>query len=133
MAEPTGLPDIRLDSTQLYREETLTDRRVGTLRRLVPVTADGADDPGRPVEFEGHATLMTQAGALPLNFAIEASGVAEALEKFPEAAKAAIQGMMEEMERLRREQASSILVPGRGGPAPGGMPPGGGGGGRIQF
>ena len=59
MAEPTGLPDIRLDSTQLYREETLTDRRVGTLRRLVPVTADGGltfedgiSAPGKYVELK---------------------------------------------------------------------------------
>ncbi len=133
MSEPTGLPDIRLDSAQLYREDTFTDRRVGTLRRLTPVTADGVDDSARPVQFEGQATLMTQAGALPLNFGIDAATVAEALEKFPEAAKAAIVEMMEEMERMRREQASSILVPGRGGPGPGGMPPGAGGGGRIQF
>ena len=131
MADPSGLPDIRLDTTQLFREDSFTDRRVGTLRRLVPVTADGADDPSRPVEFEGHATLMTQAGALPLNFAIDATSVNEALEKFPDAAKAAIQNMMEEMERMRREQASSILVPGQGGPG-GGLPPGAGGG-RIQF
>ena len=26
-----------MDSTQIYREETFTDRRVGTIRRLTPV------------------------------------------------------------------------------------------------
>lgn len=118
------LPEIRLDSSQLYREDTFTDRRVGTLRRLIPVTAEGADDPSRETLFEGQATLMTQAGALPLTFGIEAKSVQEALARFPEAAKAALAEMMEEMERLRREQVSSLVIPGRGGPMPG---PGGGG------
>lgn len=132
MASPSGLPDIRLDPAQLYREEQYTDRRVGSLRRLVPVTANGADDPTRPVEYEGQATLMTQAGALPLHFAVEAENLAQALERFPAAAQAALKEMMEEMERLRREQASSLVVPGRGAPMPGprGAP---GGGGLIQF
>ena len=37
-----------MDSSQIYREETFTDRRVGTIRRLTPVTADGAVDAARP-------------------------------------------------------------------------------------
>lgn len=120
------LPDIRLDAAQLHREETFTDRRAGVLRRLIPVTGTGADDPSRPTIYEGQATLMTQGGALPLNFAIEADSVEAALAAFPSAAQKALREMVEEMERMRREQASSIVVPGAGG----GMP---GGGGRIQF
>lgn len=127
----SSLPDIRLDAAQLYREEQYTDRRVGSLRRLVPVTPEGVEDPTRAVEYEGQATLMTQAGALPLHFAVEADSLAQALERFPAAAQAALKEMMEEMERLRREQASSLLVPGRGAPAAG--PRGGPGGGLIQF
>lgn len=128
----SSLPDIRLDTAQLYREEQYTDRRVGSLRRLVPVTATGEEDASRPVEYEGQATLMTQAGALPLHFAVEAKSLSEALEAFPAAAQAALKEMMEEMERLRREQASSLVVPGRGAATPGprGAP---GGGGLIQF
>ena len=38
-----------MDATQIYREETFTDRRVGTIRRLTPVTADGAPDAARAV------------------------------------------------------------------------------------
>ena len=48
MAQEQGLPDIKLDANELYREEVFTDRRAGTLRRLVPVTITGADDPARP-------------------------------------------------------------------------------------
>jgi hypothetical protein len=34
-----------MDATQIYREETFTDRKVGTIRRLTPVTADGSTTP----------------------------------------------------------------------------------------
>ncbi len=115
------LPDIRLDAAQLHREETFTDRRAGVLRRLIPVTGTGADDPSRPAIYEGQATLMTQGGALPLNFGIEADSIESALAAFPAAAQKALLEMVEEMERMRRDQASSIVVPGQGG------------GGRIQL
>ena len=54
-----------MDSSQIYREETFTDRRVGTIRRLTPVTADGAADAARPVVYVGQAQIMTPMGALP--------------------------------------------------------------------
>ena len=37
-----------MDSTQIYREDTFTDRKVGTIRRLTPVAADGSADSARP-------------------------------------------------------------------------------------
>ena len=42
-AEPT------MDPTSLYREEVFTDRRVGTIRVLIPVTKDGLADGTRKV------------------------------------------------------------------------------------
>ena len=33
--------EIKMDVSNLYREETFTDNTVGTLRRITPVTADG--------------------------------------------------------------------------------------------
>jgi hypothetical protein len=122
MPQDSRLPDIKLDPAHLYREETFTDRRAGTLRRLVPVDAQGRDDASRPVVYEGHASLMTPAGALPLQFEIEASSLDDALKKFPEVARAALEHTLEELQRLQREAQSSIVVPGAGG-----MPPGMGG------
>ena len=129
MAQDPNLPDIRLDPDNLYREETLTDLRNGSLRRMIPVTREGKDDPKRPVLYEGHASLMTQRGPLPLQFAIDATSLEEALAKFPDIAKQALVEMLEEVRRLQREQQSQIVVPS------GGMPPGMGGmggGGIIQ-
>jgi len=129
MAEEQELPEIRLDSGNLYREETFTDRRVGTLRKLVPVFADGSDDPSGSAVWEGSTSLMTPAGTLPLTFEIEAGTLSEALEAFPAAAKQALERTMEELRELRREQASSIVVPGQGGGAGTGGNPGGPSGG----
>lgn len=123
MAKDPSLPDIRLDPNGLYREETFTDLRIGSLRRMVPVTREGKDDPARPVLYEGHASLMTPRGALPLQFHIEASSLEDALAKFPAAAQQALAETLEELRRIQREQQSSIVVPGAGG-----MPPGLGGG-----
>ena len=128
-AQDQGLPDIRLDSTQLYREEVFTDRRAGTLRQMTPVTIDGAVDGGRPVLFAGQTQLMTPGGVLPLMFEIEANTLAEALERFPDAVKQALEDAIEEAREMRREASSRIVVPDVGGAALGAPP----GGGKIKF
>ena len=136
MSNEQQLPEIKLDATQLYREESITDRRVGTLRKLTPVTAEGEDDDSRSVVFEGQASLMTPAGSLPLHFEIDATTMQEALEKFPSVAQQALGETLEEMQRMRREQqGGGIIAPGQGGygGGQGGGMPGQGGGGRIQF
>ncbi|TVS16532.1 MAG: hypothetical protein EA417_10055 [Gammaproteobacteria bacterium] len=112
----------------LYREEQFTDRRVGSIQRLTPVTADGSDDPDRPVLYVGQASLMTPAGALPINFEIEANSLGDAAAKFGGEAQKAVAEAIEQLQEMRREAASGIVVPGQGGGG-GGMPPGMGGGG----
>lgn len=134
MAAKSDLPEVHLDPAGLYREEIYTDRRAGTIRRLTPVTVDGATDPKRPVLFSGQTQLLTPAGVLPLVFEIEASTLEEALAKFPEGVNAALEQAIDEAREMRREAASRIVVPEVGGggigPGPG---PGGAGGGKIKF
>jgi hypothetical protein len=128
MAQEQQLPEIKLDSTQLYREEIFTDRKAGTLRRLVPVLADGSPDDARPVLYSGQTQLLTPAGVLPLSFEVEAASLEEACNKFSDAVKIAIEQAIEEAREMRREAASRIVVPEGG---MGGAPPGGGG--RIKL
>jgi hypothetical protein len=68
MAQEQQLPEIKLDISQLYREEIFTDRKAGTLRRLTPVLADGNTDASRHVLYSGQTQLLTPAGVLPLAF-----------------------------------------------------------------
>jgi len=114
------LADIQLDTNNLYREENITDLRVGSIRKLLPVKSDGSDDPERQTLYMGQAQLMSQMGPLPVNCEIEASSLEEALEKFPDAVKVAVERMVEEVREMQREQASQIVVPGAGGIPPGG-------------
>ena len=124
--------EIRMDLSNLYREETFTDNTVGTLRRITPVTAEGEADDSRSVQFVGSTQVLTAAGPLPLSFEIEASSLAEAAEAFGDAAKAAFEKTMEELKEMQRQQASQIVVP-KGGMDPMGGLGGPGGGGNIQM
>ena len=123
--------DPKMDAATLYREEIITDRKVGTIRVLTPVKSDGSADASRAVIYIGEAQLMTSVGTLPINFELEAQTLDEAVSKFAGAAKEAVERTMKDLQELRRQAASSIVVPqgGMGGLGPGGMP----GGGKIQI
>ena len=117
-ASDAGVPDFAENG--LYREDSYTDRQVGTIRQLTPVTSAGEVDESRPVLFMGATQVMTAAGPMPLNFDIPAENLSEAGEGFAPAAQQAVEEMAAKLEELRREQASSIVVPGQGGSAAGG-------------
>src|SRR5262249_50743135 len=121
MAAPNDLPEVQLDPKALYREDVFTDRRAGSVRRLTPVTAAGEPDPSRPVLSSGQTQLLTPAGVLPLGFEIEAATLEEALQKFPDGVRVALEQAIDEARELRREAASRIVVPEVGaGPNPAG-------------
>lgn len=119
--------EARFDTANLYREEAYTDRRVGTLRVLVPVTTDGSADVARPTLYVGQISVMTPMGTLPISFEIPATTLADALDKFADGARTAMDDTMRELQQMRREAASSIVIP-----EPGAVPPAGGGG-RIRM
>ncbi|PID42327.1 MAG: hypothetical protein CSB48_10940 [Proteobacteria bacterium] len=114
-----------MDSDSLYREEVVTDQKIGTIRIMTPINANGDTDNNRKVQYIGQAQMMTPAGALPLTFELEADNLADAIEQFSDAAQVSMEKTIEELKEYRRQQASSIVVPGSGG-----MPPGGG---KIQM
>jgi hypothetical protein len=125
--------DPTMDPKSLYREDVVTDRKVGTIRMLTPLKSDGSTDSSRAVIYIGEAQLMTSVGALPINFELEANSLEEAVGQFAGAAKDAVERTMKDLQELRRQQASSIVVPqgGMGGlGGPGGLP---GAGGKIQI
>jgi len=127
MASQPELPEIKLDEKNLYREEKFTDRRAGSIVQLTPVTISGDTDATRPTLFSGQTQLLTPAGVLPLGFEIEAATLVEALQKFPDAVKVALDEAIEEAREMRREAASRIVVPDVAGGGGGGV------GGKIKF
>lgn len=124
-------PDASMDATGLYREEVFTDQRVGSIRCLTPVTAEGGTDSSRPVQYIGQATVMTPMGSLPLSFELQATTLAEAVSAFGSAAQQAVEEAAREIQEMRRQAASSIVIPDAGAAALKGM--GGKGGGGIQM
>ena len=117
MSPANDLRQASMDSTQIYREETFTDRKVGTIRRLTPVVADGSADPARAVLFVGQAQVMTPMGAVPISFELDAVTLEAAVEKFGAAAEQAVHQTMRELQEMRREQASSLVIPDAAGAA----------------
>jgi hypothetical protein len=113
MSQMNNTPDIQMDAAELTREEVYTDSRIGSIRKLIPVTLDGEHDTSRPVKFVGSTQIMTPGGALPLSFEIETETLEGAVTRFGEAAKIAVERTMEELKEMQRQQASSIVVPGR--------------------
>jgi hypothetical protein len=79
----------------------------------------------------GEAQIMTNAGPLPISFEVEAANLGEAVDGFAAAAKEAIERTVRDLQELRRQAASSIVVPqgGMGALGGGGL----GGGGKIQL
>ena len=111
--------DIQMDAANLYREESYTDLKAGTMRKLVPVKADGSDDPAREPIFTAATQVMTPGGVLPLSGEVEgAKTLADAVAGFAPAIKQAIADLREELAAMQRERASQIVVPGRNAPPP---------------
>jgi hypothetical protein len=92
------------------------------------VKKDGTRDPAKPILYVGETQVLTPAGALPIGFEIAAGSLEEAAQNFGPQAKEAIERTVKELQELRRQAASSIVVP--QGPLP---PMGGAGGGKIQM
>jgi len=129
MADEQNL-DPQMDADALYQEDTFTDRKVGTLRRLTPVNRDGSVDSARPVLFLGQAEIMTNMGPVPITFEIPGATLSAAVEGFAAAAAVGIERTVQQIQDMRRQAASQLVVP------QGGMPnlgPAAGRGGKIQF
>jgi len=120
-AEQAGKIDFTVDKSNLYREESITDLKVASIRRLIPVNADGTEDKSRTPMFLGHTQLMSPEGPVPIQSKLEANNLTEAIDLFPEAMKKAFAEVVERLKEMQRQQQqqqqgrddSRIIVPGR--------------------
>lgn len=110
------LEQMKVDRTNLYREETVTDLRAATIRHLIPIKVDGTQDEGRAEVFVGTTQVMSPQGPIPIQAEIPASNLDEALDAFPEAIGKSLQNMIQQAEEMRRQEESRIVVPGRDDP-----------------
>ena len=114
MAEEIGKNiEFKVDRKNLYKEETFTDLKVCSIRRLTPVSDDGTSDTSRKTIFVGQTSLMSPNGPLPIQAIIQAKELAQAFKRFPEAMIEAMERLMEEAKKMKQEEDSRIIVPGR--------------------
>lgn len=111
MSDAIKLEDLKVDTKGLYREEVFSDLRVATIRRLTPVRPDGSDDDSRPVLFSAETQILTPQGMVPVHAPVDASTLAEAIEKFPAAVQAGLDRMIEEAREIRRQASTRIITP----------------------
>lgn len=112
--------DFSVDTDNLYREESITDLKVASIRRLTPVTADGSDDKTRSPIFLGQTQLMSPEGPVPIQSKLEANSLEEAWVEFPKAMQIKLAEIVEQMKTMQQEQQqkaaqgdSRIIMPGR--------------------
>jgi hypothetical protein len=105
------LEEMKVDTANLYEEQSYTDLRVASIRRLIPVKPDGSRDLSRNPIFVGHTNVMSSVGPLPIESPIEAKTLEEAIEKFPAAVQDALERLVERAQEHQRRQASRIVVP----------------------
>ena len=129
-SDPGSHTDAAMDAASLYREDIYTDRKIGTLRVLSPVKADGSPDTLRRTVYQGEAQLMTNVGPLPISFDIDADNLSDAVAKYGDATKSGVERAMRELQEMRRQASSSIVLPPAGATlaSGGGLP-----GGKIQI
>ena len=103
--------NFNFDKNNLYREESFTDLKVGTIRRLMPVNLNGSEDKSRKTIFVGKTSLMSPNGPVPLQAGIQAKEIQQAIKRFPEAMEAAMVQLIAEAKKLKEEEKSKIQEP----------------------
>ncbi len=118
--EQQNMEEFKIDRSNLYIEESFTDLKIGTVKRLTPVKADGSDDKSRKAVFVGHTSIMTPNGPLPIQNVIGAKELAQAVKKFPEAMQEAMDRLIKEVKKYQEQEQSqiqkpdsNIIIPGR--------------------
>ncbi len=111
--------EFNVDTDNLYREDAITDLKVASIRRMIPVDADGRDDSSRSPLFFGHTQIITPQGPLPLQAKLMANNLDEAIAVFPAAMEKEMAQMVQQIRKMQEEEQkkqhddSRIIVPGR--------------------
>ena len=61
--------------------------------------------------FVGQAQIMTAGGILPISFEIDATSLSGAIQGFSAAAKQALEDTVRELQELRRQASSQLVIP----------------------
>jgi len=112
--------EFKIDRSNLYREESFSDLKSGTIKRFTPVKSDGSEDKSRKTMFVGHTSILTPNGPLPIQNGIPARDLQQAIKKFPEVMEQAMEQLIAEVKKYQEQERSriqkpnsNIIIPGR--------------------
>lgn len=118
MQEKMPEVEFTIDGDNLYKQESMTDLKTATIRRMIPVKADGSLDPDRKEVFYAHTQLISPEGPVPLEAQLKGDTFEEAMASFPEVMQDAFKVMYERMmamqqqqQQKQQEEQSRIIVP----------------------
>ncbi|MFP4452056.1 MAG: cytoplasmic protein [Desulfobacterales bacterium] len=96
--------DFTVNRDDLYREESVTDLKVASIRKMVPIKPDGSEDPDRSPVFFGSTQLMTPEGPLPIQSQLSATTLDEAMNEFPSAMRKALDQTIDRLKQMQQQQ-----------------------------
>ena len=109
--------DLNFDRGNMFRDESYTDLKTGSIRVLTPADGNGKRDESRAQMFFGSTQLMTPQGPIPVQSRLPANNLEEAIAAFPETMKTAVGHYIAELKKMHEQaqekQDSRIIVPGR--------------------
>jgi len=94
--------DFSVDKNNLYRQEVITDLKVASIMKFIPIKLDGTEDNSRTAIFLGQGQVMLPQGVTPIQVRLEADNLEEATGAFPEA--------MNQARDQARDQAMSQMA-----------------------
>ena len=99
--------DFSIDRNNLYRQEVITDLKVASIMKFIPIKLDGTEDNSRTAVFLGQGQVMLPQGVTPIQVRLEADNLEEATGAFPEAMNQARDQARSQMAQmaLQREQS----------------------------
>ncbi|MBF0413973.1 MAG: cytoplasmic protein [Desulfamplus sp.] len=117
MSSPIKHDDFTVDQNNLYREESITDFKIATIKILYPVKPDGTNDESRTRRYFGETQMMSPEGPIPVRAVLAATTIEEAMNDFPVAMEKALQELVKRVQQMQNQHKEmsnkSKIIPGR--------------------
>lgn len=116
MANGIKHDDFTVDKANLYREETITDFKIATLKILNPINIDGTPDDSRTKRYFGETQMVSPEGPIPVRSMLPATSLEEAMDAFPKAMEKALASLVEQVKQMKNKPqpggGKSRIIPG---------------------
>jgi len=104
-------PTFEVQKHNMYREEAYTDLNSATIRKLIPVKADGSADDSRRIVYIGHADLISPQGPIPIQSELQVDSLEKAIEALPNAMGKEAEKVREEYNKMMEQQKTQPQQP----------------------